>query len=76
MTLYHFDVSQDGGPWSDDDSGTDLPNDDDARDEAIDLAHCLARAPAWKIAVRVRNSKPEPLVIVVVSTEVQNRAAP
>jgi len=76
MTLYHFDISHDGAVWSDDDSGTELPNDDEARDEAIDLAHSLAKArpSASQTAVRVRNGKPEPLVIVTVSTEVQNRA--
>ncbi len=46
MTLYHFDVSQNGGPWEEDDDGTDLSGPDQARLEAVALAHILSKMAA------------------------------
>ena len=75
MAVYHFDVQSDGGPWSDDDTGTELPGPDLARDEAVRLAYCLAREnPAPELSIRVRNGQPTPLLTVRVSTSIKMRA--
>jgi hypothetical protein len=74
MTLYHFDVSQNGGPWEEDDDGTKLSSADEARREAVALAHMLAKdGRATDLTIRVRNGNPTPLLTVRVSTSVVMR---
>ena len=75
MPRYHFDVSRDGEPWSDDDEGTELAGPQDARREAVHLAHALAKArPASELSIRVRNGDPTPLLTVRVATSVEGRS--
>ena len=72
MTLYHFDVSQNGGAWEEDDDGTVLSGPDEARREAVALAHVLAK-DGRDLSIRVRNGEPTPLLTVRVSTSVATR---
>ena len=75
MTMYHFDVSQNGRAWEPDDDGTELTGADEARREAVALAHMLARnGRATEVAIRVRNGRAVPLLTVRVSTAVTMRA--
>lgn len=77
MPQCFFDVSMENGPWSEDDGGTDLPDEEAARVAALELALSLAKEPPVVVdalAVRVRNHQPEPLVTVRLCVETQKRA--
>ena len=75
MSLYHFDVRYDGGAWEEDDVGVELADREEARQQALVLAFSLAkeRPPVEEIAVRVRDGEPEPVLVVRVSTAVEQR---
>src|SRR5215210_892423 len=76
MPRYFFDVSLENGPWSEDDGGTDLPDDEAARVAAFDLALTVAKEPpvvVGALAVRVRNHEPYSLATVRLLVETENR---
>src|SRR5215210_1900046 len=76
MPRYFFDVSLENGPWSEDDGGTDLPDDEAARVAALDLALTVAKEPpvvVGALAVRVRNHEPYSLATVRLLVETENR---
>jgi hypothetical protein len=76
MARFHFDVSRDGEPWSEDDLGVELDSPEAALREAVALAHSLLRdRPTPELAVQVRDGDPVPLLTVRVSTLVEGRVS-
>jgi hypothetical protein len=76
MPRYHFDLRYDEEPWSEDPEGLDLDGPEQARVEALDLAGSIAKEKVrqhWRISVRVRDSSPEPLLLVELSVTEKER---
>ena len=75
MPRYFFDLSYADEPWSEDDTeGTQCASTTAARKEAVVLVAEIAKDEALrhhKIAVRVRDDSPEPVVTVTLSVELQ-----
>lgn len=76
MPKFHFDVRYDGDPWSEDPDGTELPDANEARNEAVSLMAELVLDNLRKyheLAVRVRDGQPTPLLTLTLAMDAQER---
>ncbi len=67
MPRYYFDIRYDDEPWSHDQDGATLVDQNEARAEAFELVGVLAKEQVrrhGRIAVRVREGEGEPFVEV------------
>jgi hypothetical protein len=67
MPRYFFDVRYDDEPWSHDQDGVTLVDQNEARAEARELVGALTKEQVrshWRIAIRVREGEGEPFVEV------------
>lgn len=77
MHLYHFDVSYDDGPWSPDEYGVEFASPAEARRAAVGLVADLAcdhLRDHPRLAVRLRNGAPEPIVVLRLALTAEDRA--
>jgi len=72
---FWFAVRYDDDAWSEDDEGTELPDLEEARRSALDLALSLAKAdaPTHELTVRVRDGDPAPVLLVRLLMEFETR---
>jgi hypothetical protein len=76
VPLYHFDLSVNVQPWSNDETGIELADFKQARRQALMLAAEVTKESIQdlhEVCVRVQDGSPVPLIVVRVAVTVESR---